>query len=534
MKTREAYGRPTIRSLPKAMKRAIAAYDRGQLRKADRLAHAILRVKGDYFDALYLIALVDTRKRRFGEAVASYDRALAVRPDYAEALYNRGNTLHELKRFDEALLSYDRALAVRPDYAEALSNRGNTLHELERFDEALASYDRALAVRLDHAEALYNRGNTLQELKRFDEALLNYDRALAVRPDYAEALSSRGNALLVLKRFDEALASYDRSIAIKSDDATGYTNRAMGRLLLGRYKEGWEDYEWRWQATDFLSKRPNINVPIWQNEDLSGRHLLVFGEQGLGDVIQYARYLFFLAQHKCKISFLVSDKLVRLLRSSISEVEIVSTLDGVQAIDFQVPLMSLPHRFGTELSSIPNKVPYLRAEAELEARWRARIGERGFKIGIAWQGKPGIRIDRGRSIPLERYFPLSRLPGVRLISLQKHFGVDQLSRLPCGVGIETFGDDFDSGRDAFVDTAAMMNNLDLIITSDTSIAHLAGALARPTWVALKQVPEWRWMLFREDCPWYPTLRLFRQLEPDDWLSVFSKIENELRTMLSPA
>ena len=194
--------------------------------------------------------------------------------------------------------------------------------------------------------------------------------------------------------------------------------------------------------------------------------------------------------------------------------------------------MSLPHRLGTDLASIPNSVPYLRAEDALIARWRERIGEHGFKIGIAWQGNPQAAIDQGRSIPLTEYFALARLPGARLISLQKQDGLDQLTHLSADTKIETLGDDFDSGPDAFIDTAAVMENLDLIITSDTSIAHLAGALGRSTWVALKYVPDWRWLLDREDSPWYPTMRLFRQSERDNWQPVFANMERELRSLLN--
>jgi hypothetical protein len=219
------------------------------------------------------------------------------------------------------------------------------------------------------------------------------------------------------------------------------------------------------------------------------------------------------------------------LRPSIQPIEVVSALSDMQGVDFQVALMSLPHRFNTELLSIPNKVPYLKAEPELEARWRARIGAHGFKIGIAWQGGPPGKIDEGRSIPLEEFVPLSRIDEVRLISLQKHARLDQVADLPKDIKIENLDDAFDNGPDAFVDTAAVMNSLDLIITSDTSIAHLAGALARPTWVALKQVPDWRWLLDREDSPWYPTLRLFRQSQQNDWTSVFGGIERELRSLL---
>ena len=270
----------------------------------------------------------------------------------------------------------------------------------------------------------------------------------------------------------------------------------------------------------------------WQGEDLEGRRLLVFGEQGLGDTIQFARYLPLLARNRCQITFVTIAKLTRLLEPLTSGIEVISTLGAERKFDFQCALMSLPHRLGTDLASIPNSVPYLRAEDALIARWRERIGEHGFKIGIAWQGNPQAAIDQGRSIPLTEYFALARLPGARLISLQKQDGLDQLTHLSADTKIETLGDDFDSGPDAFIDTAAVMENLDLIITSDTSIAHFAGALGRSTWVALKYVPDWRWLLDREDSPWYPTMRLFRQSERDNWQPVFANMERELRSLLN--
>jgi hypothetical protein len=210
---------------------------------------------------------------------------------------------------------------------------------------------------------------------------------------------------------------------------------------------------------------------------------------------------------------------------------IANAIDEREPFDVQCALMSLPLWFGTELHSIPNEVPYLGAESDLAARWKASLGDRGFKVGIAWQGAPGRPIDQGRSIPIAEFLPLARIPGVRLISLQKTHGIDQLTALPPGITIETLGDEFDAGEDAFIDTAAIMSNLDLVITSDTSIAHLAGALARPAWVALKHVSDWRWLLDREDNPWYPTLRLFRQETVGDWKPVFARLEHELRSRM---
>ena len=263
---------------------------------------------------------------------------------------------------------------------------------------------------------------------------------------------------------------------------------------------------------------------------LRGRRLLVFSEQGLGDVIQFVRYLPLLLEREANVTFLASAKVIRLLRPLTAKIAVISATKET-SFDFQCALMSLPYRLNTDLSSIPNKVPYLAAEEELVARWKARVGGHGFKVGIAWQGNPRASIDQGRSIPVAEFVPLSGLPGVRLISLQKHDGLDQLALLQPDSKIETLGDDFDNGLDAFVDTAAVMESLDLIITSDTSIAHLAGALGRPTWVALKHVPDWRWMLDRDDSPWYPTMRLFRQSARDDWRSVFAAIEQELRSLL---
>ena len=478
-----------------ALTRAIASFQAGHLDQAEALCRAILRADASHLIALHLLATVQSQLGRLQDALASYDKVLAIKPDYPEALNNRGTVLEDLSRFEEALASYDKALAIKRDYVEALNNRGIALHDLNRFEEALASYDKALAIKRDYVEVLFNRGNALLELKRTEEALASYDKALAIKPDYAD----------------------------------GLFNRALSKLLIGRYREGWADYEGRWETKDFTSRRPQINAPAWHDQDLAGRHLLVYTEQGLGDVIQFARYLPLLVERSARVTFLTASKLARLLRPLTAQIDVVSELGMTDAFDFQCALMSLPRWFNTDLSSIPNKVPYLTAEQNLSASWKERLDEGGFKIGIAWKGNPQRKY-RDRWIPLEEFIPLTRVPSVRLISLQKHHGLDQLARLPADVKIETLAD-FDSGPDAFIDTAAVMSNLDLIITADTSIAHLAGALGHRTWVALNYVPDWRWMLDRADSPWYPTIRLFRQQDRDDWKPVFRMIENELISLL---
>jgi len=469
---------------------------------------------------------------RYEEALSAAEKAIALKPDLAEAWHGRGNALNELRRYDEALAAYDKVLALNASSAGGWYGRANVLNELKRFDDALIAYDKALTLDQNFALGWVGRGNVLYMLKRFDAALDAFAHAVALQADLAEAWLGRGNVLLELRRVEEALACYDQASAIQPNFATAYFNRGRGRLLLGYYEEGWQDYEWRWQARDFLSKRPDLEIPKWQGEDLPEQHLLVYSEQGLGDIIQFVRYLPLLLQRKYKITFLTTEKLARLFRHSFPSLHVIDSLQGVEGFDAQVALISLPYFFKTDLSSVPKQVPYLSAEAKLETVWRDRIGAEGFKIGIAWQGNPVGAIDAGRSVPLKEFVRLSKIPKIRLISLQKHVGLDQLADLPEGAKIETLGDDFDSGSDAFIDTAAVMNNLDLIITGDTSIAHLAGALGRPTWLALKRVPDWRWMLDREDSPWYPTLRLFRQSQQDDWGCVFSKIEQSLQELLA--
>jgi tetratricopeptide (TPR) repeat protein len=505
----------------------------GRLESGVGLIDAALALKPDFAEAFSNRGNALQDLKRLDEALASFDKAVALKPGFAEAHYNRGNVLMELRRLDEALASFDRALALRPGFAEALANRGNALLGLERPDEALASFDRALAIKPHHAEALTNRGNALKELKRSDEALASFDKALALNPDYAEAHYNRGNALQDLRRLDEALAAFDKALALKPDVAEASFNRALLFLLRGDLAAGWPGYEGRWDQKHAASPKMGERFPIWRGENLSGKKIIVFDEQGLGDVIQFSRYLSLFARIGAQATFLARPALVRLMQPFASTVRVVSDYPAGEAFDRQSALLSLPLAFGTTLETIPASTPYLRAEPERVRKWRERLGEQGFKVGIAWQAGRTGKIDIGRSFALAEFSGLSRIPGVRLISLQKSQGVEQLRQAPAGVTVETLGEDYDSGPDAFLDAAAAMENLDLVISSDTSIAHLAGALGRPVWVALKHDPDWRWMLDRPDSPWYPTMRLFRQKSSGDWRSVFADIESALRQLIGP-
>jgi len=556
---------PGPAEIEEAFQYAVHLHRAGRLGEAARIYERILEARPDHHDSLHLLGVVDLQNGNRAEAVRkidaalmlnpnlaeafnnrgtalrelnrpqdaleSHDRAIALKPDYPEAFNNRGNALADLKRFEEALASYDRAIALKPDYAEAFNNRGSTAHELKRLDEALASYDKAIALDPRYTDAFNNRGNTLMELRRLDEAVASYDTAIALKPDHAEAFYNRGTALRELRRLDESLASYDAAITVRPNYPDAYNSRGMLKLLVGRFRDGWKDYEWR-RKRKTTPRPPAIAAPNWRGEELYGRRIAVYSELHFGDVIQFARYLPLLRRRGAEVTFVAPAKLIRLFRPLTLNAAVVDSADGLGPFDFRCALMSLPFGFGTDLSSIPSETPYLRAEPDLVAHWRDKLGQEGFKIGIAWQGLPQHSADR-RRFELAEIAPLSRLPGVRLISLQKNHGLDQLGRLPSGTRVETLGD-FDSGPDAFIDTAAVMEQLDLVITSDTSIAHLAGALGRPTWIALKYIPDWRWLLDRDDSPWYPTMRLFRQQTDGDWPAVFSRMEQELLRLLKQA
>jgi tetratricopeptide (TPR) repeat protein len=508
---------------------ALAFFQSGRLAEAKRIARSILAEQPKHAQALHLLGVALSQQGNHTEGLRHIDAAMQIEGQSASIYNSRGNVLAALQRFEEAVASYDKAIALKSDFVEPFCNRGGALQELKRFDEALASYDKAIALKPDSAEAFCNRGLALQELNRFDEALASYDKAIALTPDYAEAFCSRGATLQALKRLDEALASYHKAIALNPHYADAYMDRAFIRLLMGRYHEGWPDNEWRWKVKDSASKRPNIKTPTWQGEDLSGRHILVFSEQGLGDVIQFVRFLPLLAERKCKVTLLAPAKLVSLLRLSSDQIEIVSELRSVESFDFQVPLMSLPLAFNTRLETIPSRTPYLFASPERLKVWEERLPKsRALRVGIGWAGNPIFSTDKSRSIGLPRFLPLLSVPGVQFISLQKDLRPGDEELLRQHPHVIHLGDRLDD----FSDTAAVMSLLDLVISSDTAPVHLAGALGRPVWVLLRHVPDWRWLLDRDDSPWYPSARLFRQPVAGDWDSVVGKVIEELSLLSS--
>jgi tetratricopeptide (TPR) repeat protein len=483
-----------------------------------------IALKPDYAEAYSNRGNVLRDIRRFYEALANYDRAIALKPDLAEIYSNRGNALRDLKRFDEALASYERAIALKPDYAGAYSNRGNALRDLKRLDEALASYERAIALKPDDAETYSNRGIALRELRRLDEALASYDHAIALKADLAEAYSNRGVVLGDRRRFGDALASYGHAIALKPDYADAHWNESLIRLLLGDFELGWKKYEWRWECEPLISFKRNFTQPLWQGaDDVRGKTILVHAEQGLGDTIQFCRYARMVHELGARVILEVPSLLQSLLTGLEGVDALISKGQALPAFDYHCPLLSLPLVFATRMDTIPAKVPYLFSDPLRVKEWERKLGEkRALRVGLVWSGSTIHTNDRNRSLPLSKILQ-GIPPEVSLYSLQKEVRESDRATVESRKDIVDFSEEL---RD-FSDTAALIYLMDVVVCVDTAVAHLAGALGKRVWVLLPFVPDWRWLLDRDDSPWYPTMRLFRQLRLDDWGDVLVKVKNEL-------
>lgn len=464
---------------------------------------------------------------RYEEAQRDFSAAASAAPGHHGLKNDLAVVLRKLGRNQEALQHYDAAIALRPDTAAYWCNRASLLIDLGRPTEALESADRAIVLQPGRSRAELSRGNALRDLMRNEDSLAAHTRALQLDPDSVDAMFGIAVALSRLGRYDEAIRTYDRILVRQPQYRQAHVNRSIDLLLTGRLPEGFRAHEWRYKAWLWPEQRWRGDMPI------KGRSILLYCDDGLGDTIHFGRYATLLAQRGARVVLSPQAPLTDLMSTLDPRIRVLN-LDlrrRTLKLDYHCPLLSLPLEFGTSLETIPATVPYLKAEPQRVEQWAARIGRHGFKIGVCWQGSTN-KYDIGRSFDVSHFAGLAALPGVRLISLHKGAGESQLSKLPPGMRIEVLGEDFDSGPQAFLDTAAVMMNCDLVISSDTAVAHLAGALGVETWVALKRVPAWRWLLDRTDCPWYPTMTLFRQREDDDWRGVFEAIETALRERLS--
>lgn len=498
--------------------------DRGHDSEASQKLDAALAARPDFAEALSLGGYILERGGKPDVALRFYQRAVALKRDLAVAWFNMAKLLTRETRFAEALAALETGLESAPRDADALNTRSAVLRALWRLEESAASARAALKRRPNFPEAAVNLGTALLKSGQPGRALEAYSRALKLRRGYADAICGQALALRALDRLDEARAAFDRAASLGCREAV--SGRGCLDLMLGDFERGWEGYEARWVDGKSIAQGLGVRYPLWAGPQAPPQRVLVLNDHGLGDTIQFARYLPMMSRAGAEPHFLCPAKLHRLI-GPVVEGRIFEREPAEIKFDAQIAISSLARAFGTRLDSVPRQTRYLHAEPDRVARWAQRIGGEGFRIGCVWQGNANPEADIARSFALGELARLAAIPGVRLISLQKGFGEEQLWRAPPEFPIERLSADFDASAHAFLDAAAVMASLDLVVTCDTSVAHLAGALGRPVWVALKHDSEWRWLRGRDDSPWYPSLRLFRQRAAGEWPPVFEAMARAL-------
>jgi tetratricopeptide (TPR) repeat protein len=510
-------------NLSRLQRQAVGSFRTGDLDKAMRLCGAILEYRSEDSETLNLLGLIHLQRRRPAEALDFLSRALRADPGSVDAMSNLGLALHAAGRFEEAVARYHNALKLAPRHPEILYNLGNAFLELDRLDESLASYDEALAIDPSHVGARVNRGNTLLRLNRPSDALESYDGALAAMPGHPQILTNHGHALRRLDRPQEALVDFEAALARAREFPEAHFEAAMTRLLLGDFEAGWKAYEWRWKTGAFAGKRREFRAPLWLGDvPVSGKTILLHAEQGFGDTIQFIRYAPLLAARGARVVCEVQPALVPLL-SELEGIDVVAQGEQLPSFDLHCPLLSLPLAFGTQLATIPAPVRYLAAPAARARHWRDRLPQGNLRAGFVWSGSPSHKNDANRSIPLARLAALfERLP-FACFSLQREWRDADRGILQSLPNLRDIGPELGD----FADTAAVISQLDVVVSVDTAVAHLAGALGKPVLILLPHAADFRWMRQRTDTPWYPTAKLLRQPAFGDWDSVIAGLAGEL-------
>jgi|HubBroStandDraft_1064217.scaffolds.fasta_scaffold00033_16 tetratricopeptide (TPR) repeat protein len=469
---------------------------------------------------------------RQAEAVRSLEAALALEPDLAEARCTLGVALAALGRADDAIASFRAALACDPDMAQAHFNLAGLFVSRGQVPAAMVHYRELVRLEPGNAMAHHLLGRGLCGEGDIDEGVRHFREAIRLQPGYAEARHNLGMTLAFAGRWEEALAALEETLRVEPRSPQSHYDLCLVLLMLGRFEAGWEELEWRWGIEGTRDLRRPFPQPQWRGEDLAGKSLMLHDEQGLGDTLQFCRYAPLVAGRGGKLYFEVNAALVTLLRRSFAGDRIdflprspsFPGIDRLPACDYHSPLMSLPRVFGTRLESIPAEIPYLRCDPEKRRVWSDRLAFLPRpRVGLVWAGRPGYAQDAVRSIALARFAPLAGISGASFLSLQKGPAAAQLQTPPPGLTIH----DFTADLADFDDTAALVDTLDLVISVDTAVAHLAGGLGKSVWLLNRRIPDWRWLLDREDSPWYPTLRLFRQPRHGDWDSVVARVAEGL-------
>lgn len=500
----------------------------GRLDRASLLLEAAIKTENISADTAGVFNKLGEAFKREGQiedAIASFEKAVGIKPDFPEAHYNLGCVYNKVKRHKEAIACYREALRHKPEFAEAGYNMGIAFQELGMDEEAIVCYRATLAQNPALAEPYMNLGSLQQKKGENDAAMESFREAIRLRPDSAEAWCSQGSLFKSMRRYEEALDSFRRAIAIDADLAEAHWNLATLLLMRGDYEQGWKEYAWRSRVRGLEGIHRKYEEPLWQGEDIAGRTILIHTEQGMGDAIQFIRYVRLVAEKGAKVIVEGPGELAGLFSGVAGVHDFISRGNPLPMVDLQCPLMTLPLLFKTTIATIPKEVPYISVDGGLLRKWRDRIGagQGKVRVGLVWSGNPQHEEDKKRSLP---FSTLSRLTGLRtaeFFSLQKGPAAAEVKTSPNGIEFVDYSEELED----FTDTAALIANLDLIISVDTAVAHLAGAIGKTVWTLLPFTPDWRWMLDREDSPWYPSMKLFRQLSEGDWEGVLSRVRAEL-------
>ena len=519
---------PEKTQLSLLVEQGLALHQQGQFAQAIETYQQILSIQADHLEALYLLGTVLVQIKDYSTALEFLFAVLKMSPNHPEVHHNAGIALKELQRFEEALASYDQAIRLNPKYVEAYYNRGIVLKELNRLNESVESYSQAISIKADYADAYNNRGIVLLELNRFEEALQSFEQVILYQPNNASAYNNRGLALHELQRLEEAVANYEKAIMLHPQFAEAYWNLSLCNLLKGNFKQGWQNFEWRWRCQSFSSPRRNFSEPLWLGtQSLHNRNLLLYAEQGLGDTIQFCRYVPLVAKLGAKVILEVQRPLVKLLKNLEGVHQIISIGDKLPIFDYQCPLLSLPDRFKTELNTIPEISHQIISDPNKIATWRNKLGTKSkFRVGIVWSGKQEYKNDLNRSLIFSQIIPYLS-PHAEYICLQKEMRDIDKESFKQYCQIRYLGNELED----FTDTAGLVENMDLVISVDTSVAHLAASLNIPTWILLSYSPDWRWLLERDSSPWYKSVKLYRQEKIGDWDGVLKCIKTDLESII---
>lgn len=492
----------------------------GNTKRAATLCQRVVKQRPKNSDALHLLGLLSCDDGRTERGIQLLEKAAAGGRDRFDIQCDLGNALKRAGRFDEAIATHRRVAEALADSPEAQSNLGSTLRAAGRIDEAVLVQREAVALRPDDAELRFNLGNALLLDGRFNEAAEALSRAVELFPGHSRAWANRGVAFKETGALDKAIESFEHAVTNDGRNADARWNLSIANLMAGSWRTGWRGYEARREIAGFpITHR---SAPGWDGRPSPAGPVIIAAEQGLGDTIQFARYLYAAKARAGEVVFACQSGLLALLGDALPGIPVVAADRALPPHADVAPLLSLPHLLDMPEPYWPETGPYLRADPERERRWHAWLPTAGVRIGVAWQGSTSYRGDRRRSMGLHHFAPLAELDGVELISLQIGPGAEQRGQVPWADRLIDPGRTLD-GDGAFLDSAAIMTGLDLVVTSDTSIAHLAGALGVRTWMALAHVPDWRWGMTGKTTPWYPSMRLFRQTEPGNWNSVFADI-----------